>query len=175
MDIQTLMNIAVGIVVVVWIGGRQLRWRPVTQRSTWTIPLLLTAGGIVLLANEVKPAAFTALGLGFLAIELALSVAIGSVMGVIAGFRRIDESTAASLARRGDPAPEWETRTGWVGMVLWIVLIGVRIGLDFLGERLGAGELLIATGTILFVVGINRLTRSAVLSYRLSRRVLVAA
>lgn len=162
MDTQTLISIAIGVLVIVWIGGRQLAWRRLTPGSMWTLPLVLTGVGVVMVLTQVSPTAYNALAIGVLAAEVAVSIGLGTIMGRIARFRQTD-------------AGAWETRTGWVGLVLWVVLLGVRIGMDLWAEAAGAGALLVATGTILLVIGINRLTRTAMLGYRLSRHQLIAA
>jgi hypothetical protein len=165
---QIIINVLIAVVVIAWIGGRQLTWRPVTPQALWTLPAIITGAGVVLTASQVKPAAFTPFAVGVLAAEIVLSVGLGVLMGAIARFRR-------DAAVPGRQASEWETRTGWLGMALWVVLIGLRVGMDVWADAAGAGELLVATGTIVLVVGINRLTRSAVIAYRLSRHALVAA
>ena len=61
-----------------------------------------------------------------------------------------------------------QSRTGWAGAVLWVVLIAARVGLDVLGGHLGA-HLLTATGTILLVLALNRAARALVIDQRIPR------
>jgi hypothetical protein len=153
---QLLINIAVAAVLILWIGSRQLTWRPLDAARLWTIPVVLTLGGLVVMANQAEPGAFTPLALGIVAAELVVSVVIGVIMGRLAHFRR------GADGRR-------ETRTGWIGMALWIVLIGARIGADIWAAGTDGAALAASTGAILFVIGLNRVSRSATLAYRASR------
>src|SRR5690349_7516840 len=80
------------------------------------------------------------------AVILALSglfaVASGTLMGRIARFR-------PSPVRPGTI----ESRTGWLGVGIWLGLITVRVALDVAGHRMGS-ELAVSTGTILLVLAL---------------------
>ena len=82
-------------------------------------------------------------------------------MGAIAHFRPIAAPAANRLAR-------WETRNGWWGLVLWLLVVVVRIGIDIVAVRLGAG-MVTSTGVILLVLAANRLVRVAVILNRTGR------
>lgn len=104
-------------------------------------------------------------------IELLLAAGAGAAMGRIAHFRpATDEARRrAAASRRGSTDITTETRTGWLGLALWIGLIAVRIVLDVGSHRLGY-ELASATGMIFIVVGVNRAVRALVISARLGHR-----
>jgi len=154
MSVPALSQLVLGVLLVGWIASRQLAWRPLDPRRSWTMPIVLAGAGLVVLASSA-PAAVRPVDLGFLALELAVSVAIGAVMGAIAVFRDADRGL--------------ETRTGWLGLVLWIVLIAARVGLGFWGAAAGA-ELAESAGVILLVVGVNRVVRLLVVLGRARRR-----
>jgi hypothetical protein len=61
-----------------------------------------------------------------------------------------------------------EARTGWVGLVLWLVLIVVRVGLGIVSAKSGA-ELTASSGIIMLMVAANRATRIAVILSRAGR------
>jgi hypothetical protein len=165
MTSQNLIYLLVAAALIVWIGVRQLTWQNLTQRSVWLMPGLLTVIGLVSLVGTTKPDAITVGGVGILLGEIALSVAIGLTMGAITRFRRVENETVDNRGRR----VLWQVRTGWMGLVLWVLLIGVRIGIDVWASRSGFGALVASTGAILLVVGANRLCRSALLQLRMSR------
>jgi hypothetical protein len=168
---QSLITLAIALVVIVWIGVRQLSWQNLTQRSVWMMPGLLTVIGLVTLAGATKASDVTPGAVGVLLGELALSVGIGLVMGLITRFRRVDRDTVDNRGRQ----VLWQVRTGWIGLVLWVALIGIRIGIDVWAERSGLGPLVASTGAILLVIGVNRLCRSALLQLRISRHHLALA
>ena len=90
--------------------------------------------------------------LAALAIELVVSAATGAWMGAIAHFR--------PLAPAGATSARWESRTGWWGLTLWLLVVAVRVGIDVVAVRLGAG-MVTSTGVILLVLAANRLVRPA--------------
>ncbi len=53
-------------------------------------------------------------------------------------------------------------------MVLWVVMIGVRVGIDIWATRSGAA-LAASTGIILLVLAANRLSRTAVFAARVAK------
>lgn len=165
MTTQNLLSIALGLALVVFIGVRQSMWQNLTARSTWLLPAILGVAGLALLVNQTPASAFTPAGLGLLLVEVALSVGIGVVMGWITRFRRVDGQVVDARGRR----IEWQTRTGWLGAVLWVALIALRIGVDVWAGRVGLGALVASTGAILLVVGANRLTRAGIMQLRLNR------
>lgn len=171
MTSQTVIYVLVAAALIVWIGVRQLTWQNLTQRSVWMLPGLLTVIGTVSLAGSTPARAVTVGGVGILLGEIALSVAIGLAMGAITRFRRVESEMVDSRGRR----VLWQVRTGWLGLVLWAALIGVRIGVDVWATRSGLGALVASTGAIVLVVGINRLCRSALLQLRMSRHEIALA
>ncbi len=93
-------------------------------------------------------------------------------MGAIAQFRPITAAAAATWAakdnRRGTPAPRLESRTGAIGLVLWVALIAIRVGVDIWATHEGS-HLAAATGAILLLVAANRFARTAVVVLRVQR------
>jgi hypothetical protein len=67
-----------------------------------------------------------------------------------------------------------ESRTGWIGVAIWLGLIVIRVGLDVAGHRLGS-DIAVSTGSILLVLALNRVASALVVSARLPRRSLAAA
>ncbi|MFP3466318.1 hypothetical protein [Leifsonia sp. SIMBA_070] len=166
MSIQTLANAVLIVLLIGWVGYRQLTWRPVVVSRMWRFPAILAVVGVVLIGQQTKPAQVTPLDLAVIAGELLLSLAIGAWMGAIAHFRRLPEPIAAG--RRPGEVAVYESQTGVLGLVLWVVVVAVRIGVDVLATQAGA-HLVAATGVILLVFAANRIARTAVFAARLDR------
>lgn len=179
MTIQTLANILIGVALVGWIVYRQLTWRIVSVSRMWRLPLIMAGVGLVMLAQTKDAHRISAMDLAVLIVELVISLGVGALMGRIAVFRPREISADERRDRRdrdgrGDPRERrltdgtetvLETRTGWLGLVLWIVLIAVRIGLDVVASHMGAA-LVTATGVILLMIAANRVARVFVFAAR---------
>ncbi|MHC5795691.1 hypothetical protein ACVXZ4_05975 [Lacisediminihabitans sp. FW035] len=170
MTIQTLANALVVLLLVGWIGVRQLTWRPVTVSKMWRLPLILAAIGVVQLVGVSHGSALSQADVAVLIIELVVSLGVGSAMGVLARFR---PATAGEPSNPSAPA-EFESRTGWLGLALWLVFIAVRVGIDFWAVSAGS-VVATATGVIFVMIAANRASRTAVFTVRLSRMTPVAA
>jgi hypothetical protein len=169
MTLQDLGSLLVAVVLIGWIGFRQLNWRPVVVSRMWRFPLILAVAGVFTLSRTTDLAKISVLDIGVLAVELVISLGIGAVMGKMAQFRPIahPDTTAEHVATI-------ESRTGWWGFGLWIALFAVRIGMDVIASHMGA-EIASSTGIILLLIGANRAARTAVFAYRLDRKTAVAA
>jgi len=179
--IANLGDILIAIALLTWIIYRQLTWRPVTARSLWRMPVLMGGIGIALLTQVKDVKAITPLDITLLLIELVISFGLGAAMGQMATFRTRSQRESDVTNRRGERTAPWsasssvtETRTGGLGVALWLVLIVVRVGIDFFAAGLGA-TLITATGTILIALAVNRAARSLVISHRLEQDGLVNA
>jgi len=156
MSVQLVVNILIGIALVVFLGYRQTTWQYLDPTRIWRTPLVMAIVGVVVLAQT--KAAVTTTDVVFLGIEALITIGVGLTMGSITRFR-----TVGTPDRKGRTI---QSRTGWLGAALWIVLIAVRIGLDVLGGHLGA-HLLTSTGTILLVLALNRAARALVIDQRI--------
>lgn len=178
MSIVNIAEIVLGIALVVWIMYRQMTWSAVSVARMWRMPLILGAIGVITLVTSGSRQTLTGVDLGLLAIELAVAVVTGALMGMVAVFRPISERSLAAwrARRRADDAsePTVESRTGWIGLVLWIVLIAVRVGLGFWGHSLGSA-IAESSGVILLVVAVNRAVRTLVFSLRHDRHLALSA
>ncbi|MES2170515.1 MAG: hypothetical protein V4479_07305 [Actinomycetota bacterium] len=161
MNLQTLANAAIILLLVGFIAVRQLRWQPVIVSRMWRLPIIMGVIGLFLIADQTKSAKVTALDLGVIVIELVIAVGVGAIMGRIAQFKPLATGNARQAA-------EFASRTGWVGMVLWVVMIGVRVGIDVWATRSGAVAAT-STGIILLVLAANRLSRTAVFAARVAK------
>jgi hypothetical protein len=179
MTIQTLANGLIIVVLVAWLGYKQLTWRPANVSRMWRMPAILAIVGVISLATMTTVSELTPVDIAVLSVEIVISLGIGVVMGRMAQFRPM---STASLARftasekshgRDAGGVTLETRTSWWGLALWVVLMGMRVGMDVLAASFGS-ELAAATGVILIMVAANRAARVAVIASRL-QRVSVAA
>jgi hypothetical protein len=98
--------------------------------------------------------------------EMALSFAAGVLMGVLAQFRPAPAPEASELPQR--EAWELESRTGWVAIVLWIVVILLRAGIGIWGT-FNEATLVESGGGLLLALGLNRGARAIVLNWRAYR------
>ncbi len=169
MTLQTIGNALLILVVIGWIGFRQLAWRPVSIGRMWRLPTLLAIVGVVMLVQSTDASKLTALDLAVLLVEIAISLGIGAWMGAIAVFRPL----ATPITDPQRPASV-ESRTGWWGLALWVLVIVIRVGIDVLAAQAGS-HMAASTGIILLLVAANRASRTAVFAYRLERMAPVAA
>lgn len=182
MTLQLLANGLLIIAAVGWIVYRQLTWRPADVPRMFRLAVILGAVGVLTLGSMTKVQLLSSVDIAVLLIELTVAVGVGAIMGAIAVLRPMtDEAQRAYESRprrrnRGVPqAPvTMETRTGWFGLTLWVVLIAVRIGIDVLAGLAGS-HLAASTGVILIVIAANRAARAAVIGYRLTRMPAVLA
>lgn len=158
MSVQLLANVLLGVALVGFLGYRQATWQYLDPARIWRTPMIMAIVGVVVLAQT--SATVTTTDVVFLGIEALITIGVGLTMGTITRFR-----TVATPDRKGRTV---QSRTGWLGASLWIVLIVVRIGLDVLGGHLGA-HLLTSTGTVLLVLALNRAARALVIDQRIPR------
>lgn len=169
MTIQTIGNALLILVLIGWIGFRQLSWRPVSINRMWRTPAIMAVIGVVMLVQSTDATKLTALDVAVVLVELAISLGVGAWMGSIAVFRPL--ATPITDPQR---AATMESRTGWWGLALWLVVIAVRVGIDVLAAQAGS-HLAASTGMILLLLAANRASRTAVFAYRLGRTAPVAA
>jgi hypothetical protein len=174
MNATTLLNIAVGLALLVWISYRQLNWTPVIPEKMWRMPAILAIVGLFSIAKS-SLGEVSGTDVAVLAIETVISLGLGAVMGVLAHFRSMSEDAvqrwSASDATRRRPhgtPPTLETRNGWFGMALWILLIATRVAGEFWAHANGSA-LLMSTGVILLTVALNRGVRILVITQRAQR------
>ncbi|KHK99541.1 hypothetical protein LK09_02645 [Microbacterium mangrovi] len=163
MNLQLVGDVLLGILLLGWIGYRQTTWRPVSIAQMWRMPLVLGVVGAAMIVQT--SAILTGVDLAFLILELVVSLGVGAWMGAIAHFRRLPEPRP--VGSKGAVAL-YESRTGWLGLVLWLLVIAVRVGLDVVAVRLGA-HAATTTGVILLMLAANRAARVAVFGTRLGR------
>lgn len=172
MTVQTLTNAILILLLICWIGYRQLTWRPVAISKMWRFPAIMAVVGLVTIGQQVQPSSLTPVDLAIVAGEIVLSLGVGAWMGAIARFRRLE--TPVQVGRDARDVATYESRTGVLGMLLWVVTIGIRVGVDVFASAAGA-HLVTATGVILLVFAANRAARTAVFAARLDRHAALAA
>lgn len=172
MTTDTLLDIALGIALLCWIGYRQLTWTAVAPERMWRMPAILAIIGVVSLFPNGGVGRVTTGELGILAVEATVSIGLGVAMGMLARFRPISERNLARFTARSGgratTAPTRENRTGWLGMALWLVLIAARICGEFYAHMTGSA-LLMSVGVILLTIALNRATRILVITQRAAR------
>jgi hypothetical protein len=172
MSVQMLGNAVLIVLLIGWVGYKQLVWRPVVVARMWRGPAVFAIVGAVLLVQQVKPSQLSALDLAVVAGELVLSLGVGAWMGAIARFRRLPQPLVTG--KDGRDIAEYESRTGVLGLLLWVGIIVVRVGVDVVATQAGS-HLAAATGILLLVFAANRAARTAVFAARLDRHRALAA
>ncbi len=171
MSVQNLANVILILLIVGWMGLRQLKWQPVVLARMVRMPVVLFAVGLLAVSQTSGVKHVTATDVGVLVVEAVISLGIGALMGVLGRFRPLSREAAEAHAagRHGqESAPEYESRTGWLGFALWVVFIGVRVGIDVWATHAGS-TLAASTGIILVMVAVNRFARLAVFASRVGR------
>jgi hypothetical protein len=161
MTSSTEIELLIGLAIVVYIGSKQLSWRPVDPGRMFRMPLILGVAGVLSMAHQntsIRPVDVT-----ILALSAVFALLSGALMGRVARFRR----SAA------DPL-KVESRAGWAGLGIWVVLIAIRVALDVAGHRMGS-DIGVSTGSILLVLALNRLASALVVSARQPHRELAMA
>ncbi|WP_402839556.1 hypothetical protein [Microbacterium sp. GXS0129] len=167
MSPQLLFNGFVIVLLIGYIGYRQTQWRAFEPSRIWRGPIVLAVVGLGSLVSTTT--AVGTLDVAVLALELAISGGIGALMGAIARFRPLEAED-----RVRDPRAQWASRTGAVGIVLWVAMIAVRIGIDVLAGMAGS-HLASSTGVILLAFAANRAGRAITMGARLQKLAHVGA
>jgi hypothetical protein len=180
MTTSNLADILIAVALLCWVIYRQLTWRLVSSGALWRMPVIVAAIGVIMIAQMKDAKGITLLDVTVLIVELVVSFGLGALMGTMATFRSRPQRATDVRTRNGETAV-WssdttvtESRTGGWGLVLWLVLIAIRIGIDLVASDLGA-TLATATGTILIVLAANRAARALVIGHRLEQHRLVNA
>ena len=87
MTMQTLANIAIGLVLVGYIVYRQMTWRVVSRSRLWRMPIVLGAIGIVMIGQSKGGHLLTFVDAAAFVVELAISLGVGALMGRLASIR----------------------------------------------------------------------------------------
>lgn len=179
MTVQNLFSIVLGIALIVWIAYRQLTWTPVVPERMWRMPAILAIIGVVELIQGNAFALLRVTDVAIVAIELVISVGMGVAMGALAHFRPMSDDSrtayaAKNAARVAGVLPAVETRNGWFGMALWLVLIAARVGAEVWAHVSGSAFLM-STGIILVTVAVNRAVRILVITRRATHHASLAA
>lgn len=176
-ELKLVADILLVLALVVWVGYRQTTWTAVDPTKMWKMPLILAGVGVLTLAQAGDQGILHVSGLdaSLLVVELIVSVGIGALMGLLSDFRPMPEANrkkreqrASGKGRTAVGSIRLETRTGWVGILLWVALIAVRVGLGVVAARSGA-ELTSSAGVIMLVIAANRAARIGVILARSGR------
>ena len=164
MNLQLVGSVVVGAALIGWIGYRQTTWRPVSIGGMYRTGLILAVVGVAAMMQTAT--ALRGPDVAVLVVELVISLGIGAWMGTIARFRPLDPPR--HVGRSGQVATQ-ESRTGWWGLALWLVMIAVRIGMDAAAAAMGV-HAASSMGVIVLLIAANRVARTAVIAARVPRR-----
>lgn len=142
------LSLLLTVAVLVWVVQRQFVGRFVSTRRSFTLPLVLGVLGVAAIAQA--HVAWTAAALGWIALDLVLTVVLGAVRG-----------RATTLSLRDGYLYQ---RGGVPTLLLWLLSIGVRVLVAVLAHGTSAGpaveaSLLLTFGVSLGVQGLVLLAR----------------
>ncbi|GAB6859620.1 hypothetical protein [Microbacterium xylanilyticum] len=172
MNLSVLSNVLLILLAVGIIAVRQMTWRPVLGGRDWMFPGIAAVAGSAFLLQSLNGRSLGVIDVVAFVVEVVIALGVGLAMGAIAHIRPIArpagyvaDTTGLSAKGAAQAVAEFETRTGPWGLTLWVVLIGMRVGLTFAFESLGS-HLGVSTGLILLVLAANRAARTVVLHGR---------
>ncbi|MFI5605624.1 hypothetical protein [Amycolatopsis sp. NPDC051903] len=131
------VNILIGLVVLAWLLSRQVQKRLVREDRKPTVLLVLAVLGVIQLASFFNGAAPTTT----IVLLLVASLVIAAIFGVIRAYTVRLWRTDGQLWRQGT----------WLTIVLWLVAIGLHIGLDLLIDHNGAAKGLSGASIMLYL------------------------
>lgn len=165
--VVNVVEALVGVVAVVGLSYREMIWTVVDLTRMWRVSLVFGVLGIGILFMGGSRRTFTPLDFWLLLTEVAVGVVTGALMGVAAQFRPMDEAALGRWQSRSfgvaTRVPTTLTRTGWIGVGLWVALLAARVTLGLLGHSLGSVAA-VSAGMILLVIGVNRAANALTLS-----------
>jgi hypothetical protein len=123
--VDSSVNILIGLVVLAWLLWRQTQKRLVREDRRPTVLLILLVLGVVQLSAYLKTTSTSATVILLLVGSLVLAAGFGVVRAHSVKLWRQD----GQLWRQGT----------WLTIVLWVVAIGVHIGLDVLFDSSAKG------------------------------------
>jgi hypothetical protein len=131
------VNIVIGLAVLVWILLRQVQQRSVREDRKPTALLILLVLGVLQLTTFFKGNAATTT----VVLPLVLSFVLAAVFGVIRAYTVRLWRADGQLWRQGT----------WLTVVLWLVAIGLHIGLDYAIDGTGAAKGLSSASLMLYI------------------------
>jgi len=119
---QSVINILIAVVVLVWVLSRQLRAKPLKEQRPYTIMIVLGVLGVFQIVQLAGHTQITGAAYGALVAGLASGAFFGWLRGRCVHLWRAD----GVLMRQGN----------WLTVVLWVVGIAIHLGLDEAGAVL---------------------------------------
>ena len=141
MNQQSVINILIAVVVLVWILSRQLRAKPLREQRPYTMMIVLGVLGLFQIAQLAGRVQITGAAYAALIVGLLSGAVFGWLRGRYVHLWRVD----GVLTRQGN----------WLTVVLWVVGIAIHLGLDDAGALLspnnGAVNSLGTVGIMLYL------------------------
>lgn len=165
---------------------RELRWNPYEDRDDWRAVAVIALIGSISLVRTAR-ADVDATDIALVAAALAIAATAGGLSARAAGFRPLTPATRTRLegrprrgrgAQRAVAIPRLEVRTGWVGVVLWVIALAGRYTIEAvaesvespLAESAGLGLLVVATTEAVRVLVLRRRSPGEARSDRIQQR-----
>ena len=155
MSADAIVHIVIGVAVVAFVIVRQLRARPAAERSALRMIVVLAVIGIIQIRSAVNGHSVDA--------ETVALVVVGLVAGAVLGLVRAMTVTVW----RSPDGVAWRRGT-MVTAALWIVSLGVHLGIDVAVDRSTTAHVL-GAATILLYVAVTLGVQREVVRARASR------
>lgn len=146
-----------GLVLLIFISVRQMRWQSADRASKLRLPMILVLVGLIMAAQTFgTPGALrVSIGdLGLVAVEAGIAVAGGWLMGRLTQISTIDGGTRSRLST--------------VGLAVWLGFLAIRIGAEVLAH-LDHLTLAASTPLILFMIAIVKGTQALTVRARVQQ------
>jgi hypothetical protein len=144
---MTYVQVVLIAAVIVFVIARRFAGSPVRAQS-FVLPAGLAVYGLV----QLRGAHVGVTDIGFLAVEILLSLAVGAARG----------TTIALFVREG---VLWQ-RYRWATLAAWVGAIALRVGLTVVGHLAGVH---VVSSSLLLVLGLSLLAEALVVGYRAQR------
>ncbi|QRP46460.1 hypothetical protein [Amycolatopsis sp. FDAARGOS 1241] len=148
-----VVYVALAALVLYRVVYKQLRGTMLSRKSLVTLPLVLTAIGVVTIVDALPKASTGELAL--LGADIAVLVVLG-----------LGRSASTTLTRQGNTTFQ---KGSALTLVLWLATIGARVGFGFLGGYLGIDDSL-TSASIMLTLGLSIGIQNALTYYRIEQR-----
>ncbi|MBN9111818.1 MAG: hypothetical protein J0I34_23915 [Pseudonocardia sp.] len=150
---MNIEQILIAVLVLAWIVYRQVVGQYASRTKLIWLPLVLIVVGLYTVV-QAHPTV-TTVGGALIGAELVLTVVLGWVRGRAVSL----ETREGFLYLRG----------GVPALVLWLISIGMRVGVELFAHSIGGATAALATSTIALSFGISLAVQGLVLRQRIRR------
>ena len=134
-------SIAISVLVVAFVSYRQLQTRGIREERGLLLYVLVFALGVLQASTFLQHHRVGTTAIVFVTISIVIGIGLGALRGRLTHLWRAD----GQLLRRGNP---------WT-IGIWIVGLGIHLGIDLYSSQLDHTAEGFATSTLLLYVGLS--------------------